>query len=352
MTQTPKVWLLASPHTGDNTQLRALADQLGWPYDIKNLSYKSGQTLARLGLGATLWGLTSQALARIVPPYPDLILSAGRPTEAVALWIKKFGNPNIRLVTVGTPWAKLDRFDLVITTPQYGLPPHPHVLHNQLPMHTVNTGNLAAAAKIWQAKLAHLPRPWTAILAGGASGPYTFKAEAALRLAAQANVLGGSLLVSTSARTPMDVAKALQSKLKSPNYFHQWSSSSNENPFQGFLALADQFIVTADSISMLSEACATGKPVLLFDTESGSYAMKDHRGKIAWFGQTLSATAFRFAMRLGPPRWSRDLRVVHQQLIAAGRANWLGEEPPQTKNLGEAQDLMRATTRVRALFDL
>lgn len=352
MTHIPKVWLLASPHTGDNTQLKALADQLRWPYEIKNLNYRSGQTLARLSLGATLLGLTSQARAQIIPPFPDLILSAGRPTEAVALWIKKYGNPHVKLVTVGTPWASLDHFDLVITTPQYGLPNHPHVLHNQLPMHTINTENLAAAAKIWQAKLAHLPRPWTSVLVGGASGPYTLKPEAAMQLAAQADALGGSLLVSTSARTPLDVAKTLRNELISPHYFHQWSRSSNENPFHGFLALADQFIVTADSISMLSEACATGKPVLLFDTESGPYAMKDKGGKIAWLGQNLSTTAFRFAMRLGPPRWSRDLRVVHQQLIAAGRANWIGEKLPQAKSIGEGQDLMRATTRVRALFDL
>ncbi len=33
----PRVWLLASPHSGDNTQLTALADALGWPFEIKRL---------------------------------------------------------------------------------------------------------------------------------------------------------------------------------------------------------------------------------------------------------------------------------------------------------------------------
>ena len=32
-----------------------------------------------------------------------------------------------------------------------------------------------------------------------------------------------------------------------------------------FLALADSFIVTSDSASMLAEACAAGKPVAMFD---------------------------------------------------------------------------------------
>src|SRR5689334_4606378 len=30
---TPRTWLLASPHQGDNTQLQALAEALGWPYE-------------------------------------------------------------------------------------------------------------------------------------------------------------------------------------------------------------------------------------------------------------------------------------------------------------------------------
>jgi uncharacterized protein len=352
MTQLPKVWLLASPHTGDNTQLKALAENLGWPFEIKTMSYKPGQTLARLCFGATLAGLAQAARAQIAAPFPDLIISAGRPTEAVALWIKRHGNPNVKLVTVGTPWAKLESFNLVITTPQYGLPDANNVLHNQLPMHKIDPEKLAEAAKIWRPKLAHLPKPWTAILVGGPSGPYSFDVNAAKRLAQEANLIGGSLLVTTSARTPPEVGLVLQQLLKLPHYFHHWSKASAENPFFGFLSLAGQFIVTADSISMLSETCATGKPVSLFDIESGPYAMRDGGRKITWLGQNLSATAFRIAMRIGPPNWSRDLRVVHNQLITAGRANWLGEIMPPPHQSAEAQDLMRATTRVRALFDL
>jgi uncharacterized protein len=352
MTQLPKVWLLASPHTGDNTQLKALAENLGWPFEVKTMSYRSGQTLARLSFGATLSGLTQLARAQVLAPYPDLVISAGRPTEAVALWIKKYGNPNVKLVTVGTPWAKLSAFDLIITTPQYGLPVADNVLHNQLPMHKIDADKLSTAAKLWGPKLVHLPKPWTAVLVGGSSGPYGFDASAARRLALEATALGGSLLVTTSARTPLDVSMALQQNIQSPIYFHSWSKTVVENPFLGFLSLADQFIVSADSISMLSEASATGKPVLLFDTESGRHAMRDGGKKVAWIGKNISTTAFRIAMRLGPPNWSRDLRVVHNQLIAAGRANWLGETIPPTNQNFEAQDLMRATTRVRALFDL
>ncbi len=51
-----------------------------------------------------------------------------------------------------------------------------------------------------------------------------------------------------------------------PHYFHVWNDAdkNSENPFYGFLGLADAVIVTGDSISMCSEACATGKPVYIY----------------------------------------------------------------------------------------
>jgi uncharacterized protein len=347
----PLVWLLASPHTGDNTQLRALADNLGWPYEIKKLTYRPGQTLARLVMGSTLVGLTDGSRKLMKPPYPDLILGAGRPTEAVALWVKRYGNKKVKLVFLGTPWADLNNFDLVITTPQYGLPDRSNILRNDLPMHKITPIKLAREAKIWTPKLAHLPKPWTAILVGGASGPYRFAPDAALRLAKEANTLAGSVLVTTSARTPPEVATVLQNALVNSNYFHHWQADDKENPFFGFLALADRFIVT-DSVSMLSEATATGKPVTLFDTESGPYAMRDGTNKIAWRGRDLSTTTFRLAMRLAPPSWSRDLRIVHNQLISAGRASWPDSELQSSNQPSPQTDLARATTRVRALFNL
>ena len=43
---------------------------------------------------------------------------------------------------------------------------------------------------------------------------------------------------------------------------HIWNGPGDgENPYQGYLAAADRIVVTPDSVNMLSEACAAGKPV-------------------------------------------------------------------------------------------
>ena len=347
----PKIWLLASPHAGDNTQLFALAESLGWPYDVKKLSYRPSHLFSRF-LPNSLRGLTAESQLDLSQPYPDLILGAGEPTESAALWIKQNSNKKTRVVYIGTPWSKLAAFDLIITTPQYSLPEVDNVLHISLPLHTVNTEKLRHAEAIWKPILKHLPRPWTAVLVGGASGPYTLDENAALRLSQHAQTLGGSLLITTSSRTSERTTAALQKSLAVPNYFHKWSSNNAENPFSGFLALSDQFIVTADSISMLSEACATGKPVQMFDTESGAFSMREDKTKIYWRGANLRATIFRIAMRLAPTRWTRDLRIVHRQLEASGQTTWTGDAIPSLKIKTKSTALDVATSRVRALFDL
>jgi hypothetical protein len=337
--------------------LRAIASALGWPFESKSLSYRAHEGALRLLSLATLAGVDLAASSPLVPPWPDLVICSGRGAEAVAFWLKR-QNPKLRIVFVGTPWSALERFDLVLTTPQYRLPQAPNVLHNLLPVHDVTPQRLAAEAQAWEARLGHLPRPFTAVLVGGSSGPYRFTAEAARRLGREASALaaaeGGSLLVTTSARTGAAASAALAGAITVPCFLHRWQPDVSDNPFHAMLGLAGRIIVTADSISMMAEAVSTHKPVLLFDIEEGPYAMRADvdAPRIGWRGRNLDATVFRLLINHAPPRFSRDLRVVHRQLVAAGLVQWLGEAAPPAPQPPAEDGLPRAVSRIRGLFGL
>lgn len=351
---------MASRHSGDNTQLMALAGALGWPCEVKRLSYRKYEEALRLTGLPTLAGVDLGQSSAIAPPWPDLIIAAGRSTEAVGFWIRRHGNQNVRLVFVGTPWADPGNFDLVITTPQYGLPKAPNILHNALPLHDVTSEKLGREAARWEGRLAHLPRPRIAVLVGGSSGPYLFRPEAAERLGRAASGIaaeqGAALLVTTSARTPVPAADALKAAITVPSFFYRWEKGAADNPFHAFLGMADQIIVTGDSISMLSEASAAGKPVCLFDIEEGAQSMRAEEAqgpdaKIHWLGRSLETTAFRLLMRHAPTRWSRDLRTVHRHLVEQGLASWLGDSPrPAAARSGS--ELAASAARIRQLFGL
>jgi mitochondrial fission protein ELM1 len=49
-----------------------------------------------------------------------------------------------------------------------------------------------------------------------------------------------------------------------PHKLFRWGDAP-PNPYAGFLAWADQVVVTVDSVSMLSEALATAGPVFIAD---------------------------------------------------------------------------------------
>jgi mitochondrial fission protein ELM1 len=344
----PVIWLIDAYRAGERGQVRALVDALGWPCEIKVLSYRKQIVLPHVLGQSTLRGISSESAMQLKAPWPDLVISCGVRNEPVCRWIRDQSGGRTRYVHVGRPWAPLDSFDLVITTPQYRVPPHPRVLHNMLTLHSVTDERLAQARQEWETTFAALPRPRFAVMVGGDSGPFTLGKKAAARLGHQASQLalanGGSLLVSTSSRTRKAAVDALQAQITAPNYFYRWPGEGSDNPYMGILAWADRLIVTGDSIAMLSEACATGKPVTMFDL-GGMRNLNDESTK----DFRLGASLYNLLLRWFWQPLSRDITLVHRRLRETGCASWI-EEVLVTARVPAETDLKRSVTAVRNLL--
>lgn len=362
----PRIWLMMGHRAGDNSQVLALGEglqrALGWPFEIKRFAYRPTELLSNLLLGPNLVGMVAGKSSPLAPPWPDLILTAGRRNEPICRWIQRQARnqapgQRVRIVHMGRSWARIERFDLIVTTPQYRLPERPNILHNETPLHRIHADHLAAEAEAWRPRFADLPEPCIAVVMGGNSGPYSFDPAAGARLGRQASALararGGSLLVTTSARTPADAVDAFEANLEAPAHIYRWRKDAAENPYFAFLGLAEELIVTGDSMSMLTEACATRKPVHIFDLGEGRYAMRPGQtgsgGRRGWQRDYLRAFVFRTAMHLPPKRMTRDIRIVHRKLIAGGRAVWLGDPLPGERP-PPLQSVERAVARVAGLF--
>jgi mitochondrial fission protein ELM1 len=355
----PLTWCLLGHKAGDNAQLRALAGALPWPCEEKRIFARRWELLPHMALRVTLAGIYREASSSLAHPWPDLVLTAGRRNEPVARWIRRHAGGRTKLVHVGRPWASLDSWDLIVTTPQYNLPERPNVLHNTLPLCDLATADLAADGAELAPRVAALPRPFIAVLMGGDSGRYVFTAAKGARLGRLATRLaaanGGSLLVTNSARTPDAAYRAFTESLTGPHVLHRWSAGGN-NPYRGYLALADAFIVTGESMSMLTEAQTRGKPLYIFDMGDGDTPW--WRLPHGWRYKPLS---HRLAMRLGPARMRRDVGRIQEALVSAGAAHWLDEDSAGVRLAGvageaegaaiAARDLARAATAVRRLFD-
>ena len=127
---------------------------------------------------------------------------------------------------------------------------------------------LSDAKNKWAEKFADLPHPITALIIGGAIKGKPFSKDNALSLGLAVKKFKqqdkGSLLITTSRRTGGESEKIILEQLKDiPQFDYLWGDTS-DNPYSGFLACADNIIVTGDSVSMCCEATGTGKPIYLF----------------------------------------------------------------------------------------
>jgi len=353
----PQVWALLGHRTGDNIQVETLAAALGWPCERKTLAWRRrrfGWTPCYGRMGPSLAPLTPEARALMQPPWPDLVLSVGWRSAPVARWIAR--ESGARLVHIGRPRAPLDGFDLVLTTPQYRLPAAPNVVRLDAPMTGPSPERLASAAELWRPRLADLPRPWIAVLIGGNAPPLRLTEVAAAELGTKADALararGGALLVATGPRTGRAAATACLGRISVPCHSFVWGEDG-ENPYAGYLALADEFIVTADSISMVHEASLTGRPLHLFDLPAeGAWLLRGLQRLDARLsrGDSAVSRAYLGLIRNGWVYAPRAPGDFHARLLQSGQAVRLGEAPAPGKAAAPPASTEDAVEAVRALF--
>jgi len=334
-----RVWVLIGDKAGDNAQVLALAAALGRPYRVVRLTYNRAYRLWNVALGARLVSLDCERSDALEPPWPDLVIAVGRRAVPVARWIKARSGGRTRLVHLGRPRAPYRWFDLIVTTPQYAVPARANVMHLPLPLVAERARHPATRP----------PGQHLVLLVGGDSGPWRLDADRARALARQAAQLpraaGGRLTVATSRRTGAAATEALATALPPEDTLHAYGEPGVD--YDTILATADGFVVTADSVSMMADAAATSRPLLL--------ARLDHHPD-PW--QRLAAATrilpgYACAADLGLVARPRDLMAVADALVAAGHARWLDDNSDLAPVLpyDGAAARARVVARVRALLD-
>ena len=260
------IWVLIDERPGNRSQALGVAEALNLPYKVKNISYNFLVRLPNTLLGASMIGLDALSRKKLTPPWPQLIIAAGRRSAPVALSIKRKSGGYVRLVHIMRPGIKSHKFDLI------AFPAHDNPLSGDNVMsiigapHGVSESVLTKAREKWMPELEKLPKPRIAVFVGGSTRRRKFTwamaREFGERISDMAVSSGGSLMISTSSRTGAEV-EALFNSIACPSRIFRWNDGE-ENPYLGFLACADAVVVSGDSVSMCSEACAVSVPVQIF----------------------------------------------------------------------------------------
>jgi mitochondrial fission protein ELM1 len=287
MPQPPLIWVLTDDRAGNVAQAFGVAEALardhGRAFKAQAIRYNPLARLPNALTGASLIGLAPESRMTFGPPWPDVVIAAGRRTAPIARWIKKNAGKKVILAQIMNPGRRgAADFDLIaIPRHDCALPTGdtPNVMRITGAPHRLTAERLASAADAWRGRITGIPRPFIALIVGGATHRKPFPTDLARDLGAAASGMaqaqGGSVLIATSRRTGAAAEAALMSAVKAPHKSFLWSAGG-DNPYFGFLALADAIVVTGDSVSMCSEACATAAPVFIYAPE-GMVAPKHAR---------------------------------------------------------------------------
>ncbi|MFM8701929.1 MAG: mitochondrial fission ELM1 family protein [Hyphomicrobiales bacterium] len=248
---------------GTRNQVIGLAEALGVPFVEKII-----------GLGAP-WGwfpgnLLPSPLRRLdpakdqlVPPWPDVLITSGRRSTGPSIAIREASGGKTVTVHIQNPQTPLAAFDLIVAMPHDDIS-GPNVIVSDMAMHRVSPAMIEEGRRNWKETFDHLPKPLTAVILGGPNKHHNFTLDIADDLISYLvrlnQTTGCGLVITPSRRTPELVKARLAEAFSGTSWCWTWDESG-DNPYFGMMALADSFVVTADSVSMISEAVSTRKPV-------------------------------------------------------------------------------------------
>jgi mitochondrial fission protein ELM1 len=242
------------------------------------------------------------------------VIASGRRSIPYLKHLRRAGGGRLYSVILKDPRTGPASADL-IWAPAHDRIKGANVLKTVTSPHRVSPARIAAARARPPSWLAALPSPRAAVLVGGNSRHHRFTPEDIAGFVARLDALaqsGVSLMGSRSRRTPEPLAKAVADLFA--RHGGWWWDGAGENPYIDLLAHADAIVATADSVNMIGEATATGRPVLVFEPKGG------HR-KIGKFLDALAAikAVHHFEGRLeGAPYEPLDSTHEIASAIAAG----------------------------------
>lgn len=258
----PAAWLLTDGADGNRKQAEALAAALGCAATPLRVQARAPwRWFAPRWVPGSLHALGLPAAAA----WPALAIGCGRQGALALRTVRRLSRGATRTVQILDPRIDPAAYDLVLV-PAHDRLRAPNVLVTRGALHAVDAPWLARARQEW-ARFGALPGPRTVVLLGGSNRAVQLDERwwrgMALKLGGWLQRDGGSLLLSTSRRSPNWLRQAARAEFSAVPGVQWHGPDDGPNPYPGLLAWADRIVVSPDSVNLLSEACATEAPVLV-----------------------------------------------------------------------------------------
>lgn len=269
------IWIFSDSIKGHEVQSLALANRLSTEVSLFHCTIRqpwlsfAPRILPRFGRNI-IWKNKKPDVSQM----PDAIITCGRRMAAIGKFYKRLlGCKHIQILNPGDNSKKYD----ILICPEHDGVKGDNVITTQGSLHGISLESLA------RIKCSD-PIDNTVVVFLGNPGKVFFKDLDKLLIDINTNFPKHNLVICGSRRTPKKQHEKIR-KVFSQAQLVWLSENDGENPYLKLLACGQVLLVTADSINMLSEACATDKPVIAL---GGKYISPKHKRFIKSIDERLS----------------------------------------------------------------
>ena len=263
------IWLLLDDRAGNCSQVLGIGKALKIKYTSKNFTYNKLSKLPNFFLQKSIKHININDRKQFKAPWPNLIIGCGRKSAPIGRWIKKESNNYSKYIQIMWPAYPYKDLDLIFTPSHDNIKNKKNVINIETSPNIIDKELLSEAKVKWKTEFNLLKKPRIALIIGGDTKIHKLTSYHIKELFIEIKKImndKGSLLITTSRRTSKEAYEEIKKeigKLKIQNTFW-YQKNKAPNPYYGYLSYADATIVTGDSVSICSEVCATGKPLLIY----------------------------------------------------------------------------------------
>ena len=263
------IWIITDGKKGTENQCIGLAESLNQKYKI----IKINPILGINHLPSFFWTLPMGKFPLVLLygkmdilsfNWPKIIIASGKASVGISIVVKKINKNKILVVQIQDPRISSKYFD-VVASPKHDRTPGNNIITTLGALNRVNSHTISIAKKHFENKFNFFEKPIVAVLVGGDSKHFRMEEKDIINLILKLNKIQKmtniTILTTFSRRTNSKIIDLF--KLKLNNYKNITSDTDKQNPYMGYLAYSDYFIITEDSVSMVSEAANTGKPIYI-----------------------------------------------------------------------------------------
>jgi len=277
-TQSPRMiktcWVVTTGTAGAQNQAFGLAEAISrsvyLDISVKHIAIKSPWQHLPGSVWPNPFTLLTAKGHLMRAPYPDLWIAAGRQTVPLTIALKK-RFPETFTIQLQDPKAPSSLFDMVIP------PSHDKVSGDSVfsilgAPSRVTVEKIDEFAAALESRFDGLSKPRAAVLIGGSNRVLKMTNHVIDRLCENLEMIvseGTALIISNSRRTKDSHWIKIRERMSGENvaFVDCRESASQDGVYPGILGLVDYILVTEDSVNMIGEATASGKPVYRFPLE-------------------------------------------------------------------------------------